>query len=189
MPYTGKEGSVIATFEFSAEEKVFTRASVAAIVDSEDASNKVRDLLKGKGYTAYMLSVEGKKEYPEERSHVYDLAVDGVDKKHPNREVLRLFAVDTKTLSKEESKLKAESQTLVSKVITTWMNRLAKLEASESGEPTQTQLWEHKQADLIGKRISQIEARKKLASGYKLSDVLTPLRQAKKVLASAKPSD
>jgi len=168
---------------------VFTRASVAAIVDSEDAGNKVRDLLKAKAYTAYMLSVEGKKEYPEERLHVYDLAVDGVDKKYPNRKVLRLFAVDTKTLSKADSKLKAESQTLVSKVITNWMNRLAKLEAAEKGEPTQPQLWEHKQADLIGKRISVLEARTKFASGYKLSDVLTPLKLAKKLLASAKPLD
>lgn len=168
---------------------MYTQESVAAIVNSEEAGNKVRDLLIAKGYTAYMLSKEGKKEYPEERQHIYDLAVDGVDKKFPSRKVRHLFAVDTKTLSKEDAKLKQESQTLVSKVITTWMNKVAKAEQSGAGEPAQTQLWEHKQADLIGKRISQLEARTKFATGYKMIDVLNHLKDARKVLASAKPSD
>ena len=178
--------TTVAKFKFSAEDKKFTRASVASIVDSDSAGEKVCDLLVAHGYNAYMLTKDGGKDFPDERTHIRDLAVDGVDAKFPSWNVLHLMAVDTKTLSKDEKKLKARTQTLVSKVVSYWMTKLNARE-NVDGEPRVTMLYEHKQAELISKRIKVLQSRRKLATGYRMVDVLGYLVQAQKLLSNAIP--
>ena len=176
----------LAKFNFSAEDKKFTRASVASIVDSDSAGEKVCDLLIAHGYNAYMLTKDGGKDFPDERKHVYELAVDGVDVKFPSWNVLHLMATDTKTLSKDEKKWKAKVQTLVSKVVSYWMTKLNARE-NVDGEPKATLLFEHKQAELISKRIKVLQSRVKIACGYKMIGVLDHLKAARKQLRDAIP--
>jgi hypothetical protein len=176
----------LAKFKFSAEDKKFTRASVASIVDSDSAGEKVCDLLIAHGYNAYMLTKDGGKDFPDERTHIRDLAIDGVDAKFPEWNVLHLMAVDTKTLSKDEKVLKAKAQTIVSKVIASWMTKLNARE-SEGEEPRATMLFEHKQADLISKRIKVLQSRRKLATGYDMIEVLGHLVAARNSLRDANP--
>jgi len=176
----------LAKFTFSSEDKKFTRASVASIVDSDSAGEKVCDLLVAHGYNAYMLTKDGGKDFPDERKHVYELAVDGVDAKFPKWNVLHLMATDTKTLSKDEKKWKAKVQTLVSKVVSYWMTKLNARE-NVDGEPKATLLFEHKQAELISKRIKVLQSRVKIATGYKMIEVLDHLKAARKQLRDAIP--
>ena len=176
----------LAKFTFSPEDRKFTRASVASIVDSDSAGEKVCDLLIAHGYNAYMLTKDGGKDFPDERSHIRELAVDGVDAKFPDWNVLHLMAVDTKTLSKDEKVSKAKAQTIVSKVIASWMTKLNARE-NVDGEPKATLLFEHKQADLISKRIKVLQSRVKIASGYKMVEVLDHLKAARKQLRDAIP--
>ena len=176
----------LAKFTFSAEDKKFTRASVASIVDSDSAGEKVCDLLIAHGYNAYMLTKDGGKDFPDERSHIRELAVDGVDAKFPDWNVLHLMAVDTKTLSKDEKVSKAKAQTIVSKVVASWMTKLNARE-SEGEEPRATMLFEHKQADLISKRIKVLQSRRKLATGYDMIEVLGHLVAARNSLRDANP--
>ena len=178
--------TTLAKFKFSAEDKKFTRASVASIVDSDSAGEKVCDLLVAHGYNAYMLTKDGGKDFPDERKHIYELAVDGVDAKFPKWNVLTLMAVDTKTLSKDEKKLKARTQTLVSKVVSYWMTKLNARE-NVDGEPRVTMLYEHKQAELISKRIKVLQSRRKLATGYDMIEVLGHLIAARNSLRDANP--
>lgn len=176
----------LAKFTFSAEDKKFTRASVASIVDSDSAGEKVCDLLIAHGYNAYMLTKDGGKDFPDERKHIYELAVDGVDAKFPEWNVLHLMATDTKTLSKDEKVSKAKAQTIVSKVVASWMTKLNARE-SEGEEPRATKLFEHKQADLISKRIKVLQSRRKLATGYDMIEVLGHLVAARNSLRDATP--
>ena len=176
----------LAKFTFSAGDKKFTRESVASIVDSDNAGEKVCDLLIAHGYNAYMLTKDGGKDFPDERKHIYELAVDGVDAKFPNWNVLQLMAVDTKTLSKEDKGIKQSIQTIVSKVVASWMTKLNARE-NVDGDPKVTMLYEHKQAELISKRIKVLQSRRKLATGYRMVDVLGYLVQAQKLLSNAIP--
>jgi hypothetical protein len=176
----------LAKFTFSPEDRKFTRASVASIVDSDSAGEKVCDLLIAHGYNAYMLTKDGGKDFPDERSHIRELAVDGVDAKFPDWNVLHLMAVDTKTLSKDEKVSKAKAQTIVSKVVASWMTKLNARE-SEGEEPRATMLFEHKQADLISKRIKVLQSRRKLATGYDMIEVLGHLVAARNSLRDANP--
>ena len=176
----------LAKFTFSAGDKKFTRESVASIVDSDNAGEKVCDLLIAHGYNAYMLTKDGGKDFPDERKHIYELAVDGVDAKFPKWNVLTLMAVDTKTLSKEDKGIKQSIQTIVSKVVASWMTKLNARE-NVDGEPRVTMLYEHKQAELISKRIKVLQSRRKLATGYDMIEVLGHLIAARNSLRDANP--
>ena len=55
------------------------------------------------------------------------------------------------------------------------------------GDPKVTMLYEHKQAELISKRIKVLQSRRKLATGYRMVDVLGYLVQAQKLLSNAIP--
>jgi hypothetical protein len=133
-----------------------------------------------------MLTKDGGKDFPDERKHIYELAVDGVDAKFPKWNVLTLMAVDTKTLSKEDKGIKQSIQTIVSKVVASWMTKLNARE-NVDGEPKATLLFEHKQAELISKRIKVLQSRVKLAAGYKMVEVLDHLKAARKQLRDAIP--
>ena len=66
---------------------------------------------------------------------------------------------------------------------------MTKLKARENvgGDPQVTMLFEHKQADLISKRIQVLKSRRKLATGYDMIEVLGHLIAARNSLRDANP--